>query len=72
MRFLLHGVEMNASELLNAHDAAEFLGISQQHMAKLASAGKVATFVKAPGLRGARFFHRDELARVAAERNLAP
>ena len=62
---------MQQSELFNAHDAAAFLGVSQKHLSKLAQAGTVRTFIKAPGLRGARFFHRDELARVAAERNLA-
>jgi excisionase family DNA binding protein len=58
--------------LMTTAEAAEFLGLSVPSVHRLASAGEIATYFQHPGPRGARIFHRDELARVAAERNLAP
>lgn len=60
-----------AQEWLTTAQAAEFLRVSVPTVQRLAAAGTLREAIKAPGLRGARFFHRDELARVAAERNLA-
>lgn len=51
-------------------EAAAFLGVSIATVTRLARSGDLECF-KVPGLRGARIFHVDELARVAAERNLA-
>ncbi|VXC20765.1 helix-turn-helix domain-containing protein [Aeromicrobium sp. 9AM] len=59
------------AELATTAEAAAFLGVSVPTVQRLAAAGTLRTFVKAPGPRGPRFFHRDELSRVAAERNLA-
>lgn len=63
---------MDSNDLKTTADAASFLGVSVPTVQRLAATGVLREFVKAPGLRGPRFFHRDELARVAAERNLAP
>lgn len=63
---------MGSDELMTTAEAATFLKLSVPSVQRLAATGVLREFVKAPGLRGPRFFHRDELARVAAERNLAP
>lgn len=59
-------------EVMSTAEAAEFLGVSVPTVQRLAAAETLRTYLKAPGPRGPRFFTRDELARVAAERNLAP
>ncbi|KAA1380510.1 helix-turn-helix domain-containing protein [Aeromicrobium fastidiosum] len=58
-------------ELLTTAEAAEFLGLSVPSVHRLAVAGVIKTHFQHPGPRGPRVFHRDELSRVAAERNLA-
>lgn len=62
---------MESDDLMTTAQAAAFLGTSVPTVQRLAAAGTLREYLKAPGLRGPRFFHRDELARVAAERNLA-
>lgn len=63
---------MNQIEtLLTAVDAAAILGVHKNHVTKLAKRGDLPTALKGPGLRGARFFQRDDVARLAAERNLS-
>jgi excisionase family DNA binding protein len=59
-------------ELMTTAEAAEFLGLSVPSINRLAGDGVIKTHFQHPGPRGPRVFHRDELARVAAERNLAP
>lgn len=59
------------SELMTTAEAADFLRMSVPSVHRLASAGVIQTYFQHPGPRGARIFHRDELTRVAAERNLA-
>lgn len=58
-------------ELMTAQDAAGFLDVSVVTIARLARSGELQSAHKLPGLRGARLFHRDEVTRVAAERNLS-
>lgn len=58
--------------LLTTAEAAEFLGVSIATVTRLARAGDLQQELKVTGLRGPRLFHRDEVTRVAAERNLAP
>lgn len=58
-------------DLITAVDAAGVLGVHKNHVTKLARKGELPTAFKGPGLRGARFFHRDEVAKLAAERNLS-
>lgn len=57
-------------EVLTTAQAAAFLNLSESQVNRLASAGYLAIHLQAPGPRGARFYHRDEVARVAAERDL--
>lgn len=62
---------MQATEFLTTVDAAAALGVTKQHLAKLVKRDVITPALRANGLRGAMFFHRDEVARVAAERNLS-
>lgn len=57
---------------MTAKEAAALLGVHLATVARLAKCGDLREMKKFPGIRGARLFHRDEVARVAAERNLAP
>lgn len=60
---------MHASEYLTNAEAAAALGVHPNHLAKLAARGEVTAALKGAGLRGPRFFHRDEVARVVAQRS---
>lgn len=55
---------------LTTIEAADVLGVSKQHVAKLAAGGVLEVALRAPGPRGALFFDPGEVARVATERNL--
>ncbi len=57
-------------DVLTTAETADLLDLSESQVNRLAAAGHIATHLQAPGPRGARFFHRDEIARVAAERSL--
>lgn len=48
-------------ELINTREAAELLGVSVFQVARLAQRGDLPTAIKAPGKRGARFFHRTDV-----------
>lgn len=61
----------HATELMTTAEAAAFLDLSVPSVHRLAVAGVIQTYFQHPGPRGARIFHRDELERVAAERNIA-
>jgi hypothetical protein len=50
-------------QLVTAQQAADILGVSVFTVARLAQTGELATAIKAPGTRGARFF---DLAAVNA------
>lgn len=57
---------------MTTKEVAAFFGVHQATVARMVHDGTLRPLKQFPGLRGARIFHRDEVARVAAERNLAP
>lgn len=52
-------------------EVALVLRCSTRTVTRMAVAGELETYQKFPGIRGPRVFHRDEVARVAAERKLS-
>lgn len=58
-------------EFMTSGETAAVLRVSVGTLARLARQGVIQEAHKHPGLRGPRLFHRDEVARVAAERNLS-
>lgn len=48
-------------ELIPAIEAAELLGMSVNKFNRKVRAGEITEAVKAPGLRGARLFHRADI-----------
>lgn len=59
------------SNLLSTKEAAETLGESIRTVTRLANAGTLRVEMKAPGLRGAMFFRRSDVERLAAKRQKA-
>lgn len=59
------------TDLLTTAQAAAVIGVSVPTVTRMARRGELEEFHKLPGLRGPRVFTRDEVARVAAERNNA-
>lgn len=57
-----------SNDLISTAEAAELLGASVATVTRLAKAGDLTTAVKAPGARGARFFRRREVERLASKR----
>ena len=58
----------SVGNLLNAREAAEVLGESVSTVTRLANTGALKTHTKLPGLRGARLFHRSDVARLKVKR----
>ncbi|MFT4189301.1 MAG: helix-turn-helix domain-containing protein [Aeromicrobium sp.] len=52
-------------------EAAELLGVSVPAVLRMAKYGRIAPFHKIPGRTDPHTFHRDEVTRVLAERNLS-
>lgn len=61
----------NPSDFMTTAQVAEVLRCSTRTVTRLAVSGELEEFQKLPGLRGPRVFHRNEVARLAAERNLS-
>lgn len=59
---------MSDIDLMTAAEVAERLECSIKTVARLANAGTLPTAVKAPGLRGARLFHPDDVEALAEQR----
>lgn len=51
--------------LIATSDAAKRLGVTSRHVARLVSTGKLDPVVKAPGIRGAYFFDREDIEALA-------
>lgn len=58
----------NVDELLPSADAAKYVHLSISQLAKLTRDGEIDEAVKAPGLRGARFYRRADLDAYLARR----
>lgn len=48
-------------ELISTAEVAEILGVDVATVNRRAQRGEIPTFVKSPGLRGARFFKRSDV-----------
>jgi DNA-binding transcriptional MerR regulator len=58
---------MSKIELLTTAQVAERFGVDVRTVARWANAGRLTPAVEGPGLRGARFFHADDVEALAAE-----
>lgn len=67
----LSGILSIMRELLTSSEVAAFLGISRTQVNRLSRNGVLQAHFVTGGARGERIFHRDEVARVSAERNLS-
>jgi DNA-binding transcriptional MerR regulator len=52
---------MPSDDLVTAAEAAEILGVHVATLHRLTRSGALSTAMKAPGLRGARFFLRSDV-----------
>lgn len=52
------------ADLLTTVEAAQILGLSRWKITRLALDGDIPVAYKAPGLRGARMFHRADVERI--------
>lgn len=52
-------------------EACELLGIDRSTLTRWVASGRLTPAFKAPGLRGAYFFHRADVERLARERTAA-
>lgn len=55
------------TELITSAEAAQALGVSAQTVSRWAVEGRLATAKQLPGVRGARLFHRGDVAKLAAD-----
>jgi excisionase family DNA binding protein len=62
---------MTEPNLITTAQAAEILGYSKRHVARLVDAGHLTPELKFPGWRGGYLFTPAEVARFRAERDLA-
>lgn len=53
------------TDLITVVDAANRLGLSRWKVTRMAKDGELPVAFKAPGLRGARMFHRADVERIA-------
>lgn len=58
---------MSNLELLTSAQVAERFGVDVRTVARWVNAGRLTPAIEAPGLRGARFFHPDDVEALAAE-----
>lgn len=56
---------------MTAAEVAERLNVAVATVARWANSGALPTAVKAPGLRGARLFHPDDVEALAQQRGAA-
>lgn len=61
-----------ASDLLTSSEAAQRLHIDTSTLSRWTRAGRISEFVKAPGLRGPRWFEAAEVQRLVDEMRRRP
>jgi predicted site-specific integrase-resolvase len=59
---------MHQNDLISAREAAIILSINRATVHRWIEQGLVPVAVKAPGIRGARMFHRADIEALAAKR----
>ena len=59
---------MNKDDLIGSEEAARRLGVNRATFNRWVTAGHITPAVQWPGKRGARLFHRDDVARLAAKK----
>jgi hypothetical protein len=59
------------SDLVPTAWAARALGVHPSTVSRLVADGKLKAATKAPGVRGAMFFHQADVIRLATERSAA-
>jgi excisionase family DNA binding protein len=62
---------MPTTDLIGSLEAAEILHVNQATVTRWVHKGKLPTAVKAPGIRGARLFHREHIVALAQQRQAA-
>lgn len=56
------------ADLIDTKEAAHLLGVTVRTVARYVDAGDLEPVVKVDGLRGARFFYRRDVQRLATQR----
>ena len=56
----------SSTEIVVTADAAKRLGVSTRQVARMVADGKLTPSFKAPGIRGAYLFDREQIERIAA------
>lgn len=60
----------NERPMYSTKEAAEALGVTRTHITRLVKAGQLTPAVKAPGLRGAFMFTKEEVEQARVMRDL--
>lgn len=55
------------TETITTSEAAEMVGVNVQKFFRLVAAHDITPALEAPGLRGAKFWHRSDVEKLAAE-----
>lgn len=56
--------------MVSTAEAATILGVTPQHISRMARLGEIEAVAKAPGIRGARLFSAEEIEQVRVMREL--